>query len=122
MRVAIIWIAAAVLCLFAAIAYAGMKMTSDGIVFPDKTTQTTAASAGSSVWNQSVTNIYYSSGNVGIGTSRPGEKLKVVGNIEVSGSNNGIKFPDGTIQRTAAMPPILLLMSLFHAQAVPEPF
>lgn len=39
------------------------------------------------------------SGNVGIGTATPGEKLSVAGVIE--SSEGGIKFPDGTIQTTA---------------------
>jgi len=38
-------------------------------------------------------------GNVGIGTSTPGEKLSVNGVIE--SMNGGIKFPDGTVQTTA---------------------
>ena len=41
-----------------------------------------------------------SSGNVGIGTTAPGQKLTVVGTIE--STLGGIKFPDGTIQATAA--------------------
>jgi len=39
-------------------------------------------------------------GNVGIGTASPGEKLSVAGVIE--SASGGIKFPDGTIQTTAA--------------------
>jgi hypothetical protein len=39
-------------------------------------------------------------GNVGIGTSTPGQKLSVVGTIE--STSGGFKFPDGTTQVTAA--------------------
>ncbi|MGR3176773.1 MAG: hypothetical protein ACUZ8E_01795 [Candidatus Anammoxibacter sp.] len=41
-------------------------------------------------------------GNVGIGTTNPTEKLEVNGNIKITGTGNGIKFPDGTAQTTAA--------------------
>ena len=41
-----------------------------------------------------------SSGNVGIGTTNPSEKLSVAGTIETT--TGGVKFPDGTIQTTAA--------------------
>ena len=40
------------------------------------------------------------SGNVGIGTTSPGSKLTVVGQIESTAT--GFKFPDGTIQASAA--------------------
>jgi len=40
------------------------------------------------------------SGNVGIGTTTPGQKLSVTGTIE--STTGGIKFPDGTTQLTAA--------------------
>lgn len=39
-------------------------------------------------------------GNVGIGTTSPGQKLTVAGVIE--STSGGIKFPDGTTQTTAA--------------------
>ena len=40
-------------------------------------------------------------GNVGIGTTTPGQKLEVVGNLKVSGAGNALVFPDGTSQTTA---------------------
>lgn len=40
------------------------------------------------------------SGNVGIGTTSPGSKLTVAGIVE--STSGGFKFPDGTIQTTAA--------------------
>jgi formylglycine-generating enzyme required for sulfatase activity len=40
------------------------------------------------------------SGNVGIGTTTPSEKLTVAGRIETT--NGGVKFPDGTVQTTAS--------------------
>jgi hypothetical protein len=39
-------------------------------------------------------------GNVGIGTMDPGQKLTVAGTIETT--SGGVKFPDGTVQTTAA--------------------
>ena len=41
------------------------------------------------------------SGNVGIGTTGPGQKLTVAGTIE--STSGGFKFPDGTTQSTAAV-------------------
>ena len=41
-------------------------------------------------------------GNVGIGTTNPGQKLTVAGTIE--STVGGVKFPDGTTQATAAAP------------------
>ena len=41
-----------------------------------------------------------SSGNVGIGTTEPTQKLSVAGTIE--STTGGVKFPDGTVQTTAA--------------------
>jgi trimeric autotransporter adhesin len=42
------------------------------------------------------------SGNVGIGTETPADKLEVAGNVRVSGAGNGFIFPDGSKQTTAA--------------------
>ncbi|MGC9610637.1 MAG: hypothetical protein ABSE68_00180 [Minisyncoccia bacterium] len=50
----------------------------------------------------------YFSGNVGIGTTAPSSTLHVIGtstiagNVKITGANNGIIFPDATIQTTAA--------------------
>lgn len=41
-----------------------------------------------------------SSGNVGIGTESPGQKMTVTGTVE--STSGGFKFPDGTTQTTAA--------------------
>jgi hypothetical protein len=43
---------------------------------------------------------FTSKGNVGIGISDPTEKLTVAGTIETT--EGGVKFPDGTVQTTAA--------------------
>lgn len=40
---------------------------------------------GGSIWLQSSSNIYYSSGNVGIGTSTPTSALHVIGDIQYTG-------------------------------------
>ncbi len=47
----------------------------------------------------SVLYIQSGSGNIGVGTANPTEKLSVAGIIETT--TGGIKFPDGTIQTTA---------------------
>ena len=43
-----------------------------------------------------------SDGNVGIGTTTPGQKLDVAGSVKITGSGNGLVFPDNTVQTTAA--------------------
>ncbi|MCR9143879.1 MAG: DUF2341 domain-containing protein [bacterium] len=55
--------------------------------------ETLTANQGSVLYVQS------GSGNVGVGTDNPSEKLSVAGIIETT--SGGIKFPDGTIQTTA---------------------
>jgi hypothetical protein len=52
--------------------------------------------------NLSVYGSAYLSGSLGIGTTNPTSSLSVTGNIQIGGSGNGLKFPDGTIQTTAA--------------------
>lgn len=43
-------------------------------------------------------------GNVGIGTATPGQRLTVAGTVE--STSGGFKFPDGSVQTTAATPGI----------------
>ncbi|HEX5709598.1 MAG TPA: tail fiber domain-containing protein [Pyrinomonadaceae bacterium] len=40
--------------------------------------------------------------NVGVGTASPVEKLEVAGNMKLTGAGNGVIFPDGTKQTSAA--------------------
>lgn len=46
--------------------------------------------------------IQNSSGNIGIGTVNPTQKLEVAGNVKISGAGNGIVFADGTVMTTAS--------------------
>jgi hypothetical protein len=66
-----------------------VESTSGGFKFPDGTTQTTAAAAGQ--WTTSGSDVYRSSGNVGVGTTSPAGLLDVNGKLTVlSGGKVGI--------------------------------
>ena len=51
-------------------------------------------------WEIAAENIFHIEGNVGIGTAGPTEKLQVVGVIH--SDSGGFRFPDGSLQETAA--------------------
>jgi hypothetical protein len=38
---------------------------------------------------------------VGLGTTAPGQKLEVAGNVKISGGGNALVFPDGTVMTSA---------------------
>ena len=63
-----------------------IRSTTGGFIFPDNTTQATAATAGVNYWTLSGTYLFPTSTsyNVGIGTTTPSEKLEVAGNIKLS--------------------------------------
>ncbi len=81
-----------------------------GIRFPDNTVQTTAFNAASNTAILNQTNQQNASfnisgnaivgGNVGIGAPIPTQKLHVAG--QIYSSTGGIRFPDNTVQLTAA--------------------
>jgi len=61
-----------------------IESKSGGFKFPDGTTQTTAG--GAPLWQQSGSNIYYDSGNVGIGITSPSADLDISGDVQATGS------------------------------------
>jgi hypothetical protein len=65
-----------------------VRSSSGGFVFPDGTVQTTASTGSnpSSQWTTSGANIFYTAGNVGIGTSGPTSRLHVAGDGRVTGN------------------------------------
>jgi hypothetical protein len=59
-------------------------------------------------------NFVYSGGNVGIGTTTPGQKVSVVGIVE--STTGGFKYPNGTIQTSAS--PAVGLVTLTDAASI----
>jgi hypothetical protein len=78
----------------------------NGLIFSDGTkleSQPVGDGGPDDDWMVSGDNMYSEpTGNVGIGTTGPAEKLEVSGNVKISGSGSGLIFPDGTRQITAA--------------------
>ena len=67
------------------------------IKFTDGSTITSASTAGP--WSKNGTNVYYNTGNVGVASTTPAQKLSVDGKIY--SASGGFQFPDGTVQTTA---------------------
>ena len=91
--------------LFAADAakFTGGDLKVDGIHFSADGNVVRKLTDLTSPWTILNPNIYYLTGNVGIGTMTPTQKLSVSGTIE--STSGGFKFPDGTILTTS--PPII---------------
>jgi hypothetical protein len=88
------------IAILAAVTLANQSLAADIVLTPPAGGGVTITNAAGNVTRFRVGD----DGKVGIGTTGPGEKLAVAGNIEVSGDGNGIKFPDGTVQTTASAP------------------
>lgn len=66
---------------------AGKVLTSDATGLA--TWQTPATGGGSTLWTESGSNVYRTSGNIGIGTSNPSARLDVAGQVKITGGTPG---------------------------------
>lgn len=73
---------------------AGVIHTTGGVMFPDGSVQTQAVVAAANSWQAAGSDLYYTNGNVAIGTNTPSEKLEVNGNARLSG---GLRLGDVTL-------------------------
>ncbi|MCX6269106.1 MAG: hypothetical protein NTW16_17425 [Bacteroidetes bacterium] len=70
-----------------------------GFMFPDGSKQKRAAPVGKSPWSSDGADIYFTSGNVGIGTDKPKSSVEISkGDLFLSENNSGLILtsPDGT--------------------------
>src|SRR6185369_10305791 len=74
----------------------GTINSSDGLCISGDC-RTSWSAVGGSQWTGTST-IYFNTGNVGIGTVAPSEKLEINGNLKVSGTGTGNITATGTIE------------------------
>ncbi len=74
----------------------GIGHNNGGLYF-FRTTSNPGAATSVAFTDMAINNV----GNIGVGTTTPASKLTVNGTVQILGSGNGIKFPDGSVQTKA---------------------